>query len=424
MSEAEIPSAIPAAPRPRPAPPLRVAGCLLLLGGVGILLASTQEAPVEAMPPGTVTAHGPQPPLLPPGYWEQTRSTAPELVGPPAPPRQASADKPFPVGGSAGPIGFIGPIPGPLSADAGAGPVYGPGWDGKPLPNVVAGPPIPLEATDGKSPAPAAPADPASSELPDERTLALSRLANPQLEVRQAPQVKPATATAENPLTVQVALKGDGFRAGEPVTVRVTANMACYAALVLVNSAGKSSTVFQSPRPTKEFTCLLKAGPTPGAEYLLAVASTQPLSAAEMAPSLRATPISFAAPRAPQTAGEAPSAAWTLAVAHVDGLDGSSRKLQRFEWSAGAATFVTQSPAVAVGKPQTTVPPRKDERKPERKEEAPKPPAEESILPKPDPGTPREDAKPAPGEPKSGAKPAETPAGGNGSPLQNESGRD
>lgn len=304
-----------------------------------------------------------------------------------------AAGKLFPRTGGAGPIGYLGPIAGPLNADAGGGPVFGPGWDRKPLPNIVAGPPIPTGLLSPKPPVTAAPSDPTSSELPDEKTVALSRLANPQLEVRQVAPAKAETATAENPLSVQISLKDDDFRAGEPVTVRVSANLACYTALVLVDSAGKSSTVFQSTRPARQFTCLLKAGPTPGAEYLLAVASMQPLGSAEVAVSLRAAGAGFSAPRVSQAAGEAPTAAWTLAVAHVDGLDGAAKKLERFEWGSNTATFVTQPPVVTASKPKTKAIPRKDER--------PEPASEESALPKPEPA-----------EPKGDGKPAEAPGGG------------
>jgi len=303
-----------------------------------------------------------------------------------------AAEKPFPGPASAGAgrIGFMGPIQGPLNAAVPeGGPVLGPGWERKPLPNVLAGPPIPPGLI-GAAPTPAAVAsgNPTSSELPDEKTVALSRLANPQVQVRTAAPTKAETATAENPLTVHVALKDDDFRSGEPVTARVTANIACYAALVLVDSEGKSSTVFQSTRPTREFTCLLKAGPAPGTEYLLAVASLQPLGSVELAPAVRGAASGFAPARVTSAAGHAPPAAWTLAVAHVDNLDGDAKKLQRFEWNTGTATFVTLAPVVTASKPKpkATAAPR---------DERPQPTPDESTLPKPASVDPKPAEKPA-----------------------------
>ncbi|MGV3721109.1 MAG: hypothetical protein ACO1SX_09385, partial [Actinomycetota bacterium] len=109
----------------------------------------------------------------------------------------------------------------------------------------------------------------------------------------------------------------------------------------------------------------------------------------------------FTAPRVSQAAGEAPTAAWSLAVAHVDGLDGAAKKLQRFEWGSSTATFVTQPPVVTASKPKPKAPARKEEPK-----EAPSAPAsEESTLPKPEPA-----------EPKGPGKPVEAPGGGSAVP--------
>lgn len=371
MSEAEL---LQPAPRPtarRVSGTYRIAGWLLLLGAGGSLLASHLEPERAPLPPGTVTASGTEIPMLPPGYWEQTRmaETRPgaEFVGPPAPPRPA--EKPTT---GAGPIGYLGPIEGPLNAAVAAGPVLGPGWEHTPLPNVLPGPPVPPGLAGAPPPAPAAaPPDPTSSELPDEKTVALSRLANPELQVRPAAPVKAEAASPERPLTVRLTVSDKQHKAGEPVTVRVTANLACYGALLLVNAEGKSSTVFQALRPTREYTCLLKAGPSPGTEYLLAVASAQPLSAADLASVVRPND-EFSAP-----------AAWATAVSHLDGIDGSGKTPQRFEWALDTATFVTSAEVVAA-KPKT----------PETPPAAPKP-AAESVPPAPKPAT-------RPGEPPMG----------------------
>jgi hypothetical protein len=283
-------------------------------------------------------------------------------------------------------------VGGPLNTALPQGPLIGPVWERKALPNALAGPlMVQRPASQAATAATDAslPASDVSSELPDERTVALSRLANPEMQVRTTAPAKVDEVTAEKPLALRVALKASSFHTGDAVTARVSSNAACYAALIRVDAAGKATTVFQTTRPGKDFTCLLKAGPGAGSEYLLAVASTQPLTAADVAAALRGGGGGFTAVKATVEGGVAPAAAWTQAVALVDSLDGGQRKLARFEWSADTATFVTQ-PAALVERPKARVPDVKP---------TPEPTAEKgegSALPKPAAPETKPEAKPTP----------------------------
>jgi hypothetical protein len=200
------------------------------------------------------------------------------------------------------------------------------------------------------------------------------------MQVRATAPAKADEVTAEKPLALHVALKASSYRTGEPVAARVTANAACYAALIRVDAAGKATTVFQTSRPSKDFTCLLKAGPGAGSEYLLAVASVQPLTAADVAAALRGGGGGFTAVKSNVEGGMAPAAAWSQAIALVDSLDGGQRKLARFEWSSDTATFVTQ-PAALVERPKGHAPETKPASEP--KTEPANDKGDGSALPKP-----------------------------------------
>lgn len=377
--------------------PLAGLGALLILGAGGITLAS-RPAPepdiTPAIPPTPMLVNSSFVGPLIPKEMGPPKPAELDQMGPPAPPRRiAAAGVSATTSGPRGSIGFIGPVAGPLNtALPQSGPLVGPVWERKALPNVMAGPLLLARTPAGSVPStPAAPQTNSdiSSELPDERTVALSRLANPEMQVRATVPAKADEVTAEKPLALRVAIKASNFHTGDAVTARVSANAACYAALIRVDAAGKATTVFQTARPSKDFTCLLKAGPSAGSEYLLAVASTQPLTAADVAAALRGGGGGFTAVKTTVDGGIAPAAAWTQAVALVDSLDGGQRKLARYEWSADTATFVTQ-PAALLERPKVRAP----EAKP-----APDPAAEKgegSTLPKPAAPESKPESKPAP----------------------------
>lgn len=404
MSEAEPQAVSRPVVRRSLAGPLAGLGALLILGAGGITLASrsVSEPPAAPVTPPTLMPIGTEPTVAAAPEMGPPRPASLDRVGPPAPIRVASAAVPAaPRTAPRGSIGFLGRVEGPLNTalpDEGA--LLGPEWARKPLPNVLMGPlPPQRTATAPVKPTPAGPlpGSDISSELPDERTVALSRLANPELQVRTATPAKADEVSAEKPLSLHVAIKGINYRLGEPVTARVSANAACYAALIRVDAAGKATTVFQTSRPSKEFTCLLKAGPNSGSEYLLAVASVQPLTAADVAAALRGGGGGFASVKTTVEGGIAPAAAWSQAVALVDSLDGGQRKLQRFEWSADTTTFVTQPAAVVAERPKVRAPETKTA--PAREEVKTEPGTEKgegSTLPKPATPETKPENKPAP----------------------------
>ena len=402
MSEAEPKVATKPSGRRSLVGPLAGLGALLVLGAGGITLASRPAPEPAASPadrhaplPTSDRTVGPIVAVVP--EMGPPRPDSLDEVGPPKSLRLATAAVPGTTSGSRGSIGFIGPVAGPLNTalpDEGA--LLGPVWERKALPNIMAGPLLlsrPTGPNAKGTPDGSQPNSDISSELPDEKTVALSRLANPEMQVRTTNPAKTDEVTAEKPLALRVSLKANTYRPGEAVAARVSSNAACYAALIRVDSAGKATTVFQTSRPGKDFTCLLKAGPGAGPEYLLAVASTQPLTAADVAAALRGGGGGFTAVKTTVEGGVAPAAAWTQAVALVDSLDGGQRKLARFEWSSDTATFITQ-PTLIAERPKARVPESKPIAEPKTEPDAEK--GEGSTLPKPAAPESKPESKPAP----------------------------
>lgn len=320
----------------------------------------------------------------------------------------------------AGHIGPTGPILGPLNTNVSLdGPVLGPQWNGKPLP-VATGP---LLFQKGMRVANAAPALPArhsdiSSELPDERKVALSRLVNPQqVQARPAEQTQRAEASAEKPLSIHLSVNApeSGPAAGEVVAVRMSASADCYAALIRVDTSGQASVVFRSPGPSRSFACAVRGGPGAGAEYLVAVASVHPLNGNDAVAALRSGG-GFATVRTAE-GGPEPGAAWSQAVAQAGSLSGPAAKWQRFEWAVATGAFAVRSPKqvasarrsldkASVAKPNTVKPAPKAPGNSEGSalptaDKSPKEngDAEKSEAPKP---APTADPKPAPTTPTKG----------------------
>ncbi|MFN3649354.1 MAG: hypothetical protein ACK47B_07205 [Armatimonadota bacterium] len=304
---------------------------------------------------------------------------APELMGPPAP----EAPKSVPNG----------PAAAPAQVATFGGPVRGPLWSGTPLPWLPSGraPAIPAPGTaipveaprPAEEPQPTAaaakPESPAtSSELPDPKKLALSRLARPELETLKLEKQAGKVSAAE-PLRVELSLAeaGKTVGPGDSLTVRLAATAACYLALIRVDASGKAATAFRAPLPSQRLSLTLKAGAETGAEYLLAVASVKPLSGAQVSAALKASGNSFPTV---QLASANSGAAWNAALAHAGALSGPAARWERFEWAVDTA-------AVAVRAPEKTVAVKPAPEKP-----APEKPA--SAAEKPSPGKPAESVLP------------------------------
>lgn len=307
----------------------------------------------EGSYPGAM-AGAPSAPAVPmPGAAPQ--AAGPQLAGPPAPgsmangmivPRIGVPTGPMPpiasggLGGLPGRIGPMGPVSGPLNTDvSGIGPVRGPYYGGKPLPSIAGGvamappaSPVPGSATTAPAPtvAPAVTND--NSELPTERTVALSRLANPLPQARTA-AATPAKvdASAEKPLGISLSV-GKSAAVGDAVPVRMSANVDCYAAIFRLDASGNATTLFRWSSPSRSFACLLR--PTAaGQEQLVAVASVHPLNGADVAAALRGAGAGFA-------------------VAPASSLGGGAKGWQRHEWSVATAGLSVAAPAkVAAVKP-------------------------------------------------------------------------
>jgi hypothetical protein len=370
-------------------------------------LARAEVSPQEMAAWKALTA----PPALVPRASE--RSPAPVAPASAAEPAKRAASVRRTGGGSGGGhIGPTGPLPGKLNTKlAAGGPILGPIWDRSPLPVVLPGP-----TTGRPSRASAMPAvldSPLASELPSARTIALSRLANPAPQTRTVPQVKPAEATADRPLSLRLSLSRSGYRVGDTVAARMVASGDCYAALIRVDANGSASTVFRSSSPSRRFACVFTAGPVSGAEYLVSIASVRPLDGADVAAALRASGAGFAAVPAAAPGSTAPAQAWSLALGQASGLGGAAAHWQRFEWDVAALSFNTTAPPPAIAKGSGSksgkVAARPDTVKPTAI--APPAPVEGSVLPKGD--VPKADApKPEPAKPEPPAsepKPATDP---------------
>jgi hypothetical protein len=356
------------------------------------------------------------------------------LVGPPAPAaRPAPVGPPAPAGRRATPpgrIGPAGPVSGPLSTNLPLAEGFrGPIWTRNALPAITPGsvrlprtPVVPGIPGNGSLPGMAAvPRESTggpdlSSEIPDQRALELTRLANPQQQVRSAAG-QAAPATAEKPVSVSLAVarpKG-GYEVGQIVTVRAAASTEAYIALIRVDAAGKSSVVFSSARPVRSFARALRAGPVGGPEYLVAIASAHPLNGAAAAGALRSSGAGFSAVPASQE-GTPPGQAWSLALAEAASLSGAQARWERFEWAVATASFGTRAPKIVASKPAGEKPAGKpaadkaagdkaDGAKPAAQDGSALPGAE-AGKPQPKPAETKPDEKPAEGKPAEG-KPGE-----------------
>lgn len=311
-------------------------------------------APETPFQPPTVELMGPPQPEPSPLFGPPvTAEVLARRSGAPAP---GMPVRPAPSSGLPGRIGPIGPIEGPLSAEVSAGaPLFGPTWDRKPLPRLpnsaqFVGPVEPaaapaLSARPGQSTVAVAPGGTgdAGSEIPDPAKLALSRAANPTVEVRDRTPVK-AEASPERPVSLNVSLGDGGTRtAGDPVVVRLSANVDSYFVVMRVDAAGKAATVFQSSRPAQRVACVVKAGPEPGAEYLVAVASVRALNSEDVTAALKGMGAGFTSMPAGAEGGSQPGQAWNLVLAHAGTVGGAATpaRWQRYEWAAATTTFAT-----------------------------------------------------------------------------------
>ena len=153
--------------------------------------------------------------------------------------------------------------------------------------------------------------------------------------------------SAENPLNLHLVLGGKHEpRVGEAVTAHVTANSECYAALILVDAAGKASTLFKSPTPTRSFSILVKAGPSAGSEYLLAVASIHPLSGSDVAAALNGG-SAFPAVTSAVEGSVQPAVAWGAAVAQAATLTGAPQHPHHIETATAVAGVAVRPPLLA-----------------------------------------------------------------------------
>lgn len=333
-------------------PARRRVPALALLGSAGLVAVAAQAPPPAAEEP----AIAPQPAVvvsLPhPELLKEIARPAEHRADPVAQPSTLVQDIAAVTAGPRtlrGGLGPIGPISGPLTAHlTDDGVVWGPQWVRGALPAPGRGAPArSAELETGEEPR-----SDGSSEIPDARKITLSRLANPAPEVRTVEPRKNSAVSPESPLWLRmsVGVPAKGYRAGETVAVRLSAPADCYAAVFRVDAAGKPSTVFRAPAPSRRFAFVMTAGPVAGPEYLVAVASAHPLDGPDAAAALRASGVRFASVTTAAESPTGPSEAWSLAVEHAAALGGSARKWQRFEWAVAAAQFGTRAPVTVAAR--------------------------------------------------------------------------
>jgi hypothetical protein len=415
--------------------PTRWFPALTGVGTLGALLVGVQAATATVVPPPQfVLAPGaiPQPagevfteafPTLPPELLPN-----PGLIGPPAPAAPTVAGP----GGLKGPstmiasgrlpgvIGFLGPINGPLNTDlSGIGPVRGPMYRGAPLPGIGSlGPIFDAPAADSTRPGapeasgPPAPGGDVGSELPDPQKLAMARLANPsQTPIRIVPRSQPETGvvSAEKPLGVSLIVRrpAKGYEPGASVPFRIAATADAHLILIGVDGEGRASVVFRSPGPARSVSSQMRAQGPSGPQYLLAFASVNPLTGADVAAALRAHGVGFISPMVTVANQEAqPGAAWSAATGLASGLGGGSKGWPRYEWALSAVSFATVAPPKVAAKPSPDKPaPDKVPEKPAPGEGSALPTAppagEKSVMP-----TVKPEAAPAKGGAGTDAQPS------------------
>jgi hypothetical protein len=331
--------------------------------------------------------------------------------------------------GLRGGIGITGPLVGPLNTDLSGATVRGPIYTGQPLPAIGGimprseGAPQP-----GQTTPPGAPlvGTEAGSELPDAQKLALARLANP-LKVTLPGAAKPAAPTtaaapavsAEKPLSVSLSVSSprNGYEPGATVAVRASANVDAYFLVIAVDAQGNATTLVRSSSPGRSVGYAVRAQTEPGPEYVVALASVNPLTGGDAAAALRSYGSAFRMPVATvANAAAQPGSAWSAAVSHAAALGGGTKGWKRFEWALSPASFFTRQP-VKVAVQQKA--PEKAIAKPEANEGSSVlpagpnsdmgAPAEKSVMPTPKPegGQPKNPMA-APDPAKPAAKPADT----------------
>lgn len=347
-----------------------------VLAGIGSLAALVIGGQIfagwapPARPPAPAQVAVSEVPPPPAMHAQRFLNPAPPPIEAAQPPLQPETPEtvPTPTPGAAprSGMGRLAPLNGPLSAALPEGPVLGPNWNLQPLPSVEETGIIPGRGRRGRKgfgPAAALPQQgesEMSSEIPDAKKVELSRLASPDIQQRTVDDKKTPSVSAQQPLRLSVSAgRGRRIEVGDMVAVRVAASADCYLALICVDAAGTPSVLFRSSAPSRQLARVVRAGPTPGAEYLLAVGSVHPLESGDVGAAVRAAGGGFrAVPAAAEGVG--PGSAWTAAVASASGL-GSGSRWERFEYAVATASFAARAPAVTarrggVRQDRTTVP--------------------------------------------------------------------
>jgi hypothetical protein len=352
--------------------------------------------PPEAHPrPGDI-ALGPFPPAFPP-----PGEVRPEFVGP-APEGHVMPVNPPPSGGGGGPAWSGAPLPAlpPVGASGLLPPSAAPPMEpaaGAGAPQQAARPPVPAGNAD------------LSSELPDERSMASARLANPSPQIREIPPQTAGRATPEQPVNLQVSgmRPGQATQPGENLAVKLSLSTDGYLALFRLDAAGQVTTVFQSPVPSRTFSAALSSGTEPGPAHLVALGSLSPLTGKEVAAALRS--VTGMARSAGVT-----DAAWERLVGQGARLVGNERDpWQRHEWAVqvlqytvagipqvGATTVTVERPAPAAAKPAPVTPTPSTVKPAPVAPQIPAPPPAAPTPPSVLPEAAKPEQPESPGEPK------------------------
>jgi hypothetical protein len=371
---------------------------------------------------------------------EAYRLAHPELASEGVVPRQGFVGPPIPArivvarAAAAQRRGGIGPLFGP-EAFAGAmnttvslhGVVRGPNYRGAPLPNTGGVVALPGEYS-GPEFAPEVEGSDLSSEIPDLRSVALSRLANPDATTGASggaskPSKGVATTAPQGQLTLQLSAvrPRSGFRAGDDVAIRLAASAASYAAVIRVDATGKAAVAFKSPGPSTTFGCVIQTGPTAGSEYYVAIASVKPLNGADVAAALRSVGMTYSSAAPSPEGGLQPAAAWNSAVLFAagafPGAPAGAARWQRNEFAVtGASVAVRTSQAVATAKKPAPGPAKSTSAAPAPKPASPTPAPAESVVPTeaPKPVPPPADSEPLKENSQTAPAPAPTTPSVNG----------
>jgi len=146
-------------------------------------------------------------------------------------------------------------------------------------------------------------------------------------------------------VSLSVATPRNGYEPGATVAIRASANTDAYFLLIGVDGQGHASTLYKSSSPGRSVGYAVRAQTEEGPEYVVALASVNPLTGGDAAAALRSYGPAFRMPVATvANVAAQPGAAWSAAAGQAASIGGGTKGWKRFEWALSPASFFTHAP--------------------------------------------------------------------------------